>query len=229
MELYTSYLRVSTVSQGQSGLGIDSQKSIINNYLKCILPVNEFIDIESGTKKGNDRQGLKDALAYCKEHKTKLIIAKLDRLSRSVSFISQLMESDVEFVICDMPTANRFTIHIFSALAEQEARFISERTKSALAELKKKGKILGCPKNLTSEARKKGTNALILKAQNNTNNKKATALIVSLRRDNMSYRKIADQLNNCGFKTSTDKEFSGSQVMILFDRYNTNLNSQITI
>ena len=229
MELYTSYLRVSTVSQGQSGLGIDSQKSIINNYLKGILPVNEFIDIESGTKKGNDRQGLKDALAYCKEHKTKLIIAKLDRLSRSVSFISQLMESDDEFVICDMPTANKFTIHIFSALAEQEARFISERTKSALAELKKKDRVLGTPKNLTNEARTKGTNALILKAQNNTNNKKATALIVSLRRENMSYRKIADQLNNCSFKTSTDKEFSSSQVLILFDRYNANLNIQITI
>ncbi len=229
MENYTSYLRVSTVSQGQSGLGIDSQKSIINNYLKGVLPVNEFIDIESGTKKGNDRQGLKDALAYCKEHKTKLIIAKLDRLSRSVSFISHLMESDVEFVICDMPTANKFTIHIFSALAEQEARFISERTKSALAELKKKGKILGCPKNLTNEARAKGTNALILKAQINTNNKKATALIVSLRRDNVSYGKIADQLNNCCFKTSTGKEFSGSQVMILFERHNANLNSQITI
>lgn len=126
---YVSYYRVSTQKQGNSGLGLDAQKSAVLNYLKGDIPIEEFVDIESGTKKGNDRKGLKDALNYCKENKAKLIIAKLDRLSRNVSFISQIMESDVEFVVTDLPQANRFTIQIFAALAEQEARFISERIK----------------------------------------------------------------------------------------------------
>jgi DNA invertase Pin-like site-specific DNA recombinase len=213
---YVSYYRVSTQKQGNSGLGLDAQKSAVLNYLKGDIPIEEFVDIESGTKKGNDRKGLKDALNYCKENKAKLIIAKLDRLSRNVSFISQIMESDVEFVVTDLPQANRFTIQIFAALAEQEARFISERTKVALQELKKRGVKLGSPQNLTKEARLKGLNARVEKARLNENNRKATILILNLREQGLSFNQIAIKLNAYGYKTSTNCEFSRVQVRRLF-------------
>ena len=213
---YVSYYRVSTQKQGNSGLGLDAQKSAVINYLKGDIPIEEFVDIESGTKKGNDRKGLKEALNYCKEHKAKLIIAKLDRLSRNVSFISQIMESDVEFIVTDLPQANRFTIQIFAALAEQEARFISERTRVALQELKKRGVKLGKPENLNEEARKKGLKARIEKAKLNENNRKATILILNLREQGYNFNQIATKLNTYGYKTSTNLEFSRVQVRRLF-------------
>jgi DNA invertase Pin-like site-specific DNA recombinase len=219
MSKFVSYYRVSTQKQGNSGLGLEAQKSTIQNYLKVIEPIAEFTDIESGTSKGNDRQGLKDAIQYCEKYNAKLIIAKLDRLSRSVSFIAQLMESKIEFIICDQPQASRFTIHIFSALAEQEARFISERTKSALAELKKKGVKLGSPQNLTDQSR---ANSLEVRKQNaiqNENSRKAGALIVSFRQSGKSFYQITKEINELGFKTRTNKPFHQAQVKTLFDRY----------
>lgn len=216
---YIAYYRVSSKQQGISGLGLEAQKNLVYTFLKGIKPIDEFTDIESGTSKGNDRKGLKEALKRCKEHNAILIIAKLDRLSRNVSFISKLMESEVEFIATDMPQANKFTIHIFSALAEQEAQFISERTQVALQEAKKKGKKLGSPQNLTREARKKGTLSRMKKALENENNRRATAMIVSMKKDNLSYRKIAENLNESGFVTSTGKKFSSSQVFTLYERF----------
>ena len=129
------------------------------------------------------------------------------------------MESEVEFIATDMPTANKFTIHIFAALAEQEALFISERTKAALAEARKRGVKLGSPQNLTDEARKKAVKSTVQKAKQNENNKKALAMIIQLKKDNYSYRQISKVLNDAGFKTSTGKNFSGSQVFTLYDRF----------
>ena len=212
---YVAYYRVSTARQGSSGLGLDAQKTAIQNHLKEITALKEFVDIETGTSKGNERKGLKAALNYCRDHKTTLVIAKLDRLSRNLSFISQLMESQVEFVVCDMVHANRFTIQIFAALAEQEARFISERTKAALAELKRKGKKLGTPENLTLEARKKGLIIRQEKAISNENNLKAKLLIDNLLEKGYSYNKIAHKLNEHGYKTSKGCLFNRIQVMRL--------------
>jgi len=152
-----------------------------------------------------------------KKYNAKLILSKLDRLSRSVSFIAQLMESEVEFIICDLPQATRFTIHIFSALAEQEARFISERTKSALAELKKKGVKLGNPQNLSADARFKGLEARREKAKMNDNNRKASILIVNLRQQGLSYDRIAKKLNEYGYKTSQGYSFSRTQAQRLYN------------
>ena len=215
---YVAYYRVSTQRQGNSGLGLESQKSAVISFLNERLPIKEFVDIESGTQKGNERKELKRALALCKEHKATLVIAKLDRLSRSLSFISQLMDSDVEFVACDMPQANRFTVQIFAALAEQEARFISERTKTALQELKKRGVRLGNPQNLTGEARKKGLETRVEKAKKNENNRKAGILIRNLREKGTSYAGIAKQLNEYGYLTSQGHSFSRTQVYRLFLR-----------
>jgi DNA invertase Pin-like site-specific DNA recombinase len=155
---------------------------------------------------------LKCAIKLAKETESTLVIAKLDRLSRNLLFITALMESGVDFVACDMPTANKFTIHIFAALAEQEAYMISQRTKAALAELKKKGKKLGSPQNLSLAAIKAGQLVRIGNAMNNENNVKAAALIVALRDKGLSFHKIADQLNVKGFKTRRDKAFQPVQV-----------------
>jgi DNA invertase Pin-like site-specific DNA recombinase len=103
--------------------------------------VQEVLEVESG--KRNDRPALADALRLCRKHRATLVIAKLDRLARNVAFISNLMESGVEFVACDMPQANRFVVHILAAVAEHEAEAISKRTKAALAAAKARGTQLG--------------------------------------------------------------------------------------
>lgn len=134
------YLRVSTQRQGISGLGLEAQRKAIETLLEG-QPYEEFIEIESGKK--SKRPELEKAIAYCRKHKTKLVIAKLDRLARNVHFISGLMESGVDFIAADMPNADRFMLHVYAAMAEEEGRRISERTKAALAAAKERGVELG--------------------------------------------------------------------------------------
>jgi DNA invertase Pin-like site-specific DNA recombinase len=138
-----SYLRVSTARQGISGLGLEAQRASVAGYLngRDWTLVREVLEVESG--KRNDRPALADALKLCRKHKATLVIAKLDRLARNVAFISNLMESGVEFVAVDMPQANRFVVHIMAAVAEQEAEAISKRTKAALQAAKERGTKLG--------------------------------------------------------------------------------------
>lgn len=228
MKKYVSYYRVSTQQQGNSGLGLQSQKSMVNTFLKKEdVLINEYEEIESG--KNNNRPELLKAIEQCKKDKAILLIAKLDRLSRNASFIFTLRDSNIEFVCTDIPEANSVTIGIMAVLAQDERERISKRTKDALAELKRKGVKLGSPQNLTNEARLKGIEATIQKALNNENNRKATALIISLKKDNLSYRRIAFELNRNGFKTSMGKEFSGSQVLFLLRRHHANnLNFNIS-
>ncbi len=134
-----AYYRVSTKQQGQSGLGLEAQEIAVRDYAKgtgaAILA--KYTEIESG--KLADRPQLAKAVAHARRAKAKLVIAKLDRLARNVAFLSALMDSGVEFVACDNPHANRLTIHILAAVAEDEARRISERTKAALAAAKARG------------------------------------------------------------------------------------------
>ncbi|TYQ00227.1 DNA invertase Pin-like site-specific DNA recombinase [Tenacibaculum adriaticum] len=218
MTKYISYYRVSTQKQGQSKLGLEAQKTSVNIFLsdKDQL-IAEYEEVESGKK--NNRLKLLKAIEHCKATNSTLLIAKLDRLSRNVQFIYTLRDSNVNFVCCDLPDANTVTIGILAVLAQEERERTSQRTKKALEELRKKGVKLGTPENLTPEARKKGTLKVIQNAKENPNNKKATAMIVLLRKEKLSYRKIAAKLNEEGFKTRRDKEFSASQVLILYDRY----------
>ena len=127
---YVAYLRVSTQKQGYSGLGLEAQREIIQKYLRDKTPVAEFVEIESGRKK--DRPKLKEALSLCRKTEATLIVAKLDRLARNVSFLSNLLENDVEIVFCDFPQANKMVLHILSAISQYEAELIAARTKSAL-------------------------------------------------------------------------------------------------
>jgi DNA invertase Pin-like site-specific DNA recombinase len=140
---FVAYYRVSTKRQGESGLGLEAQKSAVTSYLnggQSVL-IDEFVEIESGAK--NNRPKLTEALALCKKQGATLVIAKLDRLARNVAFVANLMNSKVEFLAVDFPTANRLTIHILAAVAEHERDMISKRISEALQVAKRNGKKLG--------------------------------------------------------------------------------------
>ncbi len=143
-----AYYRVSTAKQGQSGLGLEAQTAAVAAYLKAnsLELVAGLTEIESG--KVNDRPKLAEAVALAKRNKAVLVIAKLDRLARSVCTIANLLEAGIEFVAADMPFANRLTIHLLAAVAEHEAAMVSTRTKAALAAAKARGMVLGNRTNL---------------------------------------------------------------------------------
>lgn len=152
---WVAYYRVSTDRQGESGLGLDAQRKAVADHLnggKWVLAA-EYTEVESG-KRTDNRPELAAALAACKRLKAKLIVAKLDRLSRNVAFITTLMASGVEFVAADMPHANKMTLQVLAVFAEHERDLISARTKQALAAAKERGVKLGGPKQ--AEAAKLG-------------------------------------------------------------------------
>lgn len=142
MARYVSYFRVSTAGQGRSGLGLAAQRTKVAAFLEPADQVlGEFIEVESG--RSDTRTELWRAIAFAKKHSAKLLIAKLDRFSRKVSFIAGIMEQGIGLVVAEMPNATDFQLHIFAALAQEERRLISERTRNALAEAKKRGVVLG--------------------------------------------------------------------------------------
>lgn len=140
---FIAYYRVSTAKQGQSGLGLEAQRQAVTTYLNGgrWTVLGEYVEVESG--KRSKRPQLAAAIAAAKKAKATLVVAKLDRLARNVHFLSGLMESGVEFLAVDNPTANRLTVHILAAVAEDVGHSISERTKAALAAAKARGTVLG--------------------------------------------------------------------------------------
>ncbi len=140
---FISYLRVSTDKQGERGYGLDAQRKAVADYLNggSWELLDEYVEIESG--KRSDRPKLAEALAACKRQRARLVIAKLDRLSRNVAFIATLMDGKVDFICCDFPSANRLTLHILAAVAEHEREMISQRTSAGLAAAKARGVKLG--------------------------------------------------------------------------------------
>lgn len=140
---FVAYLRVSTNKQGRSGLGMEAQQAAISAFLgpsdRLLEP--PYVEVESG--RNADRPKLREAMARCRKTGATLLIAKLDRLARSVRFISTLMEEGVAFIACDMPNATPFMLHVYAAVAEEEAKAISRRTKAALAAAKARGVKLG--------------------------------------------------------------------------------------
>ena len=222
-EKYVAYLRVSTQKQGYSGLGLEAQREIIHNYLREIKPIFEYVEVESGRKTDKGRPKLKEALSQCRTHGAKLIVAKLDRLARNVSFLSALLESDVEIVFCDFPQANKMVLHILASISQYEAELISTRTKQALAAKKARGCKLGNPEHLLDKhteaiANSNATNRK--KAANNPNNKRAVAMLKVLTAQGMTLTEMTDKLNNEGFVTSKGYQFRPSQVFVLLKRYN---------
>lgn len=217
MEKYIAYFRVSTQKQGRSGLGLEAQRTSVRRFLsQGDNLLAEYTDIESG--KRDERPNMLKAIEECKKEGAILLIAKLDRLSRNASFIFALRDSRINFKCCDMPNANSVTIGIMAVLAQDERERISQRTKDALAELKRKGKRLGTPKNLTQEAREKGLRIRKENAIKNENNRKATAMIIAMRQQGKSFYAITKELNDLGFKTRMNSIFHQNQVQILFNR-----------
>jgi DNA invertase Pin-like site-specific DNA recombinase len=140
-----SYIRVSTARQGESGLGLEAQRAAVEAFARQHggIIVASFVEVETG--KRSDRPELAKALEAARKAKATLLIAKLDRLARNVAFIANLMDSGVDFLACDQPFASRLTLHILAAVAEDEARRISDRTKAALQAAKARGTRLGAP------------------------------------------------------------------------------------
>lgn len=221
MKTYIAYYRVSRKIQEASGLGLSAQKTSVEKYVSAQdgTILKDFTEVETGTNK-RSRIEIHKAIQMAKKENAVLVIAKLDRLARNVSFVSSLMDAGIEFIAVDMPTANQFTIHIFAALAEQEAKLISNRTKQALAELKKKGKRLGNPQNLTAEARSKGVSVIKENAKTNDRNRQAQSIIAACKDKGMTYREIAEHLNGLNFKTRYGKDFLPATVHQLYNRLN---------
>jgi DNA invertase Pin-like site-specific DNA recombinase len=212
MVTHIAYYRVSTDRQGRSGLGLDAQRSAVASDISGVTDAQllaEFTEIESGKK--SDRPELAAALALCKKHKAKLVIAKLDRLARNVYFVAGLMESGVDFVACDMPYANRFTVHIMAAVAEHEREMIAKRTKDALAEKKKQGIRLGNPRPAESLARGRATMAQ-QRAARRGSIQPTLEKIGGLYRQGLSCRAIARELNAQGVPSPTGKQWHGVTV-----------------
>ena len=205
---FISYLRVSTDRQGRSGLGLEAQRQAIEAYLNGghWNLLREFVEIESG--KNDDRPKLNAALEACERTGATMLIAKLDRLSRDVAFIANLMKSSVEFVACDFPEANRLTIHILAAVAEHEREMVSKRTREALRAAIARGMKLGKPENLREPAAAKGR-ALGLKARQRRADEHAGRvyrLVEEYLGEGMSLNAIARKLSSDGELTPRGRE-----------------------
>jgi DNA invertase Pin-like site-specific DNA recombinase len=161
MRAAIAYLRVSTGKQGRNGLGIEAQREAVQRFVTAerLVLLAEYVEVETG--KGADaldrRPVLREALAQAKKMKAAVVVAKLDRLSRDVAFISGLMAQRVPFIVAELGAdADPFMLHIYAALAEKERALIAERTRLALARKKAQGALLGNRTNL-AEASAKGT------------------------------------------------------------------------
>jgi DNA invertase Pin-like site-specific DNA recombinase len=206
---FVAYYRVSTDRQGKSGLGLDAQREAVMNYLnggRWTL-IDKFTEVESG--KHADRPELEKALVACKRRKAKLVIAKLDRLSRNLAFIAKLIDSGVEFVAVDNPHANKMTLQILAVFAEHEREMISERTKAALQAAKKRGQRLGNP-NL-AKAAKLGTAAVKANARRFAANVRPIIDEI-MRAGATSHNAIAQKLNERNVKTARGGVWTHVQV-----------------
>ena len=204
---YVSYTRVSTRKQGDSGLGLESQRETIQSFINgsgCNL-LKEFTEVESGAN--NNRPELAKALIQCQLTGATLLVAKLDRLIRDIHFITSLEKTNIDFIVCDFPFANKFTINVFAALAQYERELISQRTTTALAAKKARGAILGKPENLTLAAaaagRLIGQSARIATA--NQFAAKVKPIILELQSCGMSLNGIASKLNSDHIRTVSGK------------------------
>jgi DNA invertase Pin-like site-specific DNA recombinase len=206
---FVAYYRVSTSKQGNSGLGLDAQRAVVANYLNGgqWKLVGEFEEVESG--KRSDRPELDKALAACRLHRAKLVVAKVDRLTRSVAFLSRLLEAGVDVLFCDLPAiegpTGRFMLQQMVSVAELEAGMISARTKAALAAAKARGQKLGgyrASAKLTTEQSAMGRSVLVERANRHAADVAST--VKSLQAAGVtSLAGIAAALNERGIPTAS--------------------------
>ena len=197
MTRYVAYYRVSTAAQGRSGLGLAAQKARIDDFIgvdDVVLAV--YVEVQSG--RSDARTELWKAIASAKAHSAKVLIAKLDRFSRKVSFIAGIMEQGVGLVVADMPHASDFQLHIFAALAQEERRMISERTRNALAQAKKRGVRLGLNGAVLAIRHRQQALAHALSLE---------PIVRPLLDQRQSYSAIARHLNTLGIPTAKGGKF----------------------
>lgn len=220
---FIAYYRVSTDKQGKSGLGMDAQKQAVRDYLNGgnWELLGEYTEVEGGGK--DDRKALAQAILDCKLKNARLIVAKLDRLSRDLHFITSLQKAGVPFIVAEMPDANEFTINIFAAMAQHERKLISERTKAALTQAKKNGKKLGSPviqaggripgSGNPANANKKRADLAAMYA-----NQMMVIIEVARRSGRENLREIADELNKLGYSTRRGSEWTPTSVKRVINR-----------
>jgi DNA invertase Pin-like site-specific DNA recombinase len=233
-KLYVAYYRVSTEEQGQSGLGLLSQQRDVRLFAERNGSLaGEFTEVESGKK--NDREMLDSAIEMCSRLGATLLVKYLSRISRGGhQVMSKLEKLGVRYIESTAPYDNQLMKEFKFSMAKDERQKISQRTSDALQEIKNKisngvehiskaGNVvtsLGSPQNLTAEAIKRASEARTKKSLGNIQNKRAGAYIVALRNgDNVSFYSITKKLNENGFKTSRDNNFSEVQTKRLYNRY----------
>lgn len=217
-----AYYRVSTDKQGRSGLGLDAQRASVRSLCEARgwEIVAEFTEVESGTR--NDRPELDAALDHARLTGAKLVVAKLDRLSRDAAFTLQLRNSGVDFTCADNPDVNRLTIGLLAVINEDERERISERTKAALAAAKARGVRLGNPNGAKALRRAgKGNQASVAAIQHNANSfaEGLRASVDAIRRDGITgLTGIASELNARHIKTGRGAKWHPSTVSNLLKR-----------
>lgn len=220
---FVAYYRASTQKQGQSGLGLEGQQAKVRTFTKncqdCIIA--EFTEVESGRK--DNRGELNKAIEIAKREQAVLLIAKLDRLARRVSFITTLRDTGVKFIACDNPEASNLTVNILASVAEEEARLISERTKAALDAKKARLKAAGLPENWrtgkwNNDARLKGIETIKKNAATNENTKRSKNYATLLRGQGKTLEQIAEVLNSEGHLTARGKSFDKALVKYLIEK-----------
>jgi len=209
MTRYVAYFRVSTEKQGKSGLGLAAQHSLIERFLTDGDEViAEFVEVQSG--KNDERVELWKAINHAKRNDAKLLIAKLDRFSRKVSFIASIMEQGIGLVVAEMPNATDFQLHIFAALAQEERRLISERTRNALAEAKKRGVQLGKNGKVLAERNRKAADERA---------EELRPIIMPMVEQGLSLSEIARRLNDMEIQTIRGARFHAEQVRLILQRF----------
>lgn len=218
MQKYVTYMRVSTAEQGKSGLGLQAQKRDMSIFLETYSEVpfeviGEFTDVLSGAD--DSRPELTKAIDLARRTGAELLVAKLDRLSRRVSFIASLMEDPkLSLRVAQMPHADKFQLHVYAALAEQERDFISKRTKAALVEAKARGQKLG---GLRDKTMKRNT---VVMANAKARADKVAGLVTPLKEAGKSLREIAAHLDQAGVSTARGGRWNASQVQRVLQRVN---------
>lgn len=216
MKQYVKYTRVSSEDQGKSGLGLEAQQRDISIYLDNFSDqpyeiIGEYQDILSGAD--DARPELSKALALARKTGAELLVSKLDRLSRKVSFIAKLMDDKrVNLRVASMPHADKFQLHIYAALAEQERDFISARTKAALQAAKARGVKLG---GLRDPTMKRNEAA---KAKADQFASTVSPIIKSMRANGEKLQTIADALNDAGKPTPRGGTWTSTSVKRVIDR-----------
>ena len=212
---YVIYLRVSTKQQGDSGLGLEAQERdidiFLNSYNKGQFEIiGKFKDVMSGKGSVEERPTFKKAVELAKQHNATLLVAKLDRLSRDVETVARLIKA-VDIKVACMPYADKFQLHLYAALAEQERDFISARTKAALQAAKARGVKLGGAANVGKthkvSSKTKLDNQKKYMTQTQPKYEYLRPALTNMRDNNYTYQQCADNLNLMGTLTPNNSKW----------------------